>query len=70
MYIMDVLRNYVDTTRIHFTEDYAYIDECVVLKNFQGFKKGEFVNVCIELISWNVYINDRKIHFGIYENCI
>lgn len=65
---MEVLSNYVDTNHVHYTEECAYIDECKVLRNFQGFKKGDVVNVSIELISWNVYINERKIHFGIHEN--
>lgn len=65
---MDVLSNYVDTTRIYYTDEKAYIDDCKVLRNFQGFKKGDIVDVYIDILNWNVYINNRRIYMRIYEN--
>ena len=65
---MDVLSNYVDTTDVDYTHDMAYIDGCKVLRNFQGFKKGDTVDVSIEILNWNVYINDKKIYLRIHDN--
>lgn len=65
---MDVLSNYVDTTHLQYTADRVYIDSCKVLRNFQGFKNGDIVDVSIELVNWNVYINGHKIYLRIHDN--